>query len=427
MLDRISFSNSATSVPLQRHAGIASEALSKSMERLSSGLRINRAADDAAGKAVAEKLKAQVKGLAQANANAQDGINLLQIADGGLNETAGILQRMRELVIQAANDTYTQADRAKIQTEIEQLKHNLTEIAQKTQFNGRTLLDGSIAGSRFGEPDGAYIVNNPTVGFPGSQGSLMRDIDVTYLGADEDLTFDMTIVDPGIPSYFGWSPYPAVAVTIAASNGFSWGEQALNEFWVGRGPVYDYTPVMTANGWGLGVYWGSNIISPTLDAGKTFTVFLDHTLSAVTIDRSLEFQVGGNAGQTMRVGLRGVSAMDLRLEGITVSGSTEADSHAKADKALRAIDSALNRVNEERSRLGAWQNRMVNSVQNTEQAGIEQATSLSSIADTDMAKESAAMTRNQVLQQASISLLSQANTIPNVALKLLDSAPKPPA
>jgi flagellin len=147
MLNRLSFSAAASQAAVNKVSS-QTNAVAQSFERLSSGLRINRAADDAAGSAIATKMTSQVRGLAQANANAQDAVNLLQTADGGLTETAAVLQRMRELVVQAGNDTYTQADRTKIQTEIEQLKETLTSLAQNTQFNGRKLLDGSIAKSR---------------------------------------------------------------------------------------------------------------------------------------------------------------------------------------------------------------------------------------------------------------------------------------
>jgi flagellin len=122
----------------------------KALQKLSSGYRINSAADDAAGLAISEKMKAQIAGLNQAQRNAQDGISLIQTAEGALNETTSILQRMRELVVQAGNDTNTQQDRANIQTEIDQLGAEINRIASQTQFNGKTLLDGSLSSSASG-------------------------------------------------------------------------------------------------------------------------------------------------------------------------------------------------------------------------------------------------------------------------------------
>ena len=126
---------------------IATNAQSKSMEKLSSGLRINRAGDDAAGLAISEKMRAQIRGLDQASRNAQDGISLIQTAEGALNETHSILQRMRELAVQAANDTNTETDRQELQKEVNQLAQEITRIAKNTEFNTQKLLDGSLSGT----------------------------------------------------------------------------------------------------------------------------------------------------------------------------------------------------------------------------------------------------------------------------------------
>lgn len=132
-----------------RNLSVTDGQLSKSLERLSSGLRINRAADDAAGLAISEKLRGQVKGLNQAVANAQNGISLIQTAEGALNESHSILQRMRELAVQSANDTNTSADRAQIQKEVDQLASELTRISDTTEFNTKKLLDGSFTDAQF--------------------------------------------------------------------------------------------------------------------------------------------------------------------------------------------------------------------------------------------------------------------------------------
>jgi hypothetical protein len=232
------------------------------------------------------------------------------------------------------------------------------------------------------------------------------------------MSFFLTLVD--LHTMYAGSTLPAVAAAITTSSGWTWSEGKVNEFFVGMGPPMDYTGfLMPSTGWGVSISWNNNYVFPTLDAGKTFELYLDHTLTAVTIDRSIEFQVGGNAGQTIRVGFRDVSAAALRLEGLTVLGATEADSHVKADKAIRSLDQALNRVNEEQSRIGAWQNRLQQSVQNTGQASEQQSASQATIRDADFALESAALTRHQVLMNASSSLLSQANIVPQMALSLL--------
>jgi flagellin len=418
MMNRLSFSAAASQGAVNKVSS-QTGAVAQSFERLSSGLRINRAADDAAGSAVATSLSAQVRGLAQANANAQDAVNLLQTADGGLTETAAVLQRMRELVVQAGNDTYTQADRAKIQTEIEQLKETLTSLAHNTQFNGRKLLDGSIAASRFAEPNGAYITGNPTVGLPGDQGAWIRGVDI-YAQGEQDVQFTIDILDPGLPSLPG-SPYPAVTAHIRDSSGYTTTYFGYyNDAIPGQGVPTDFSGgMLPISGWGVGIYWSPHILYPTVDAGKSFTMFLDHTLSVVTVDRSLEMHTGANAGQTMNIALRSVTAEDLRLESLTVLGTTEAASHVRVDKSLRSIDLALARVNEERSRVGAWQNQLGHTMLNTSQAGENLSVSRSDLMDADYAKESTQLTRQQVLQNASISLVAQTNIVPEMALKLL--------
>src|SRR6056297_1879796 len=137
--------NNLMAMNTHRQLGINNSATSKSVEKLSSGFRINRAADDAAGLAISEKMRAQIRGLDQATRNAQDGISLIQTAEGALNETHSILQRMRELSVQAANDTYTSTDRQEIQKEIDQLTSEIDRIAATTEFNQKKLLDGTTS------------------------------------------------------------------------------------------------------------------------------------------------------------------------------------------------------------------------------------------------------------------------------------------
>jgi flagellin len=141
--------NNMQAINAHRQLGINATAQSKSIEKLSSGLRINRAGDDAAGLSISEKMRAQIRGLNQASRNAQDGISLIQTAEGALNETHAILQRMRELAVQAANDTYVDNDRSYIQAEIKQLTAEINRIASTTEFNTQKLLDGTYSGKKF--------------------------------------------------------------------------------------------------------------------------------------------------------------------------------------------------------------------------------------------------------------------------------------
>lgn len=148
-----------TALNANRQLGITNTNLARSTEKLSSGYRINRASDDAAGLAISEKMRGQIRGLKQASTNAQDGQSLIQTAEGAMNEIHSVLQRMRELTVQAKNDTYLQSDRGKIQTEVEQLQCEITRISNQTEFNQMKLLDGSFTGKQFqvGANDGQTI------------------------------------------------------------------------------------------------------------------------------------------------------------------------------------------------------------------------------------------------------------------------------
>lgn len=174
-------------------SGVAS-AQSKSTEKLSSGYRINRAADDAAGLSISEKMRGQIRGLNQASTNAQDGISLIQTAEGALNESHSILQRMRELAVQAANGTETDDDREAVQNEIEQLQSELTRISDTTEFNTMKLLDGSMSGSKVNASVSKTAENNLTTVDATAQVNT-TDAAVTAIGANADSTFSVTILD----------------------------------------------------------------------------------------------------------------------------------------------------------------------------------------------------------------------------------------
>ncbi|MGQ9473543.1 MAG: flagellin N-terminal helical domain-containing protein [Candidatus Caldatribacteriaceae bacterium] len=250
-------------------------ALSKSLEKLSSGLRINRAADDAAGLAISEKMRGQIKGLAQATRNAQDAISLIQTAEGALNETHSILQRMRQLAVQAANDTNTDADRAQIQQEIAQLISELNRIGDTTQFNTKVLLSGDFATT------------------------------------------------------------------------------------------------------------------------------------------ALTFHIGANRNQVIALNIGDMRASALGVNGLNVT------SQAFAESAIALLDTAINTVSTERSKLGAYQNRLEHTIANLGVAQENLSAAESRIRDVDMAAEMMEFTRAQILLQAGTAMLAQANTLPQAVLQLL--------
>ena len=268
-----------------RQLGNANNAQLKSMEKLSSGLRINRAGDDAAGLAISEKMRAQIRGLDMAAKNAQDGISLIQTAEGALNETHAILQRMRELAVQAANDTNTAEDRKALQNEVDELAKEITRIANDTEFNTKKLLDGSVAKFTF------------------------------QIGANESQTITLEI--------------------------------------------------------------------GAMDA---------KTLQVDDGNDSEENDAGG---------------IDI---------SSDADT---ASEAITTIDKAIQKVSDERAKLGAYQNRLEHTINNLSTSAENLTAAESRIRDVDMARELMEQTKNAILAQASQAMLAQANQVPQGVLQLL--------
>ncbi len=276
-----------------RQLGINQNFQQSSMEKLSSGLRINRAGDDAAGLSISEKMRAQIRGLDQASRNSQDGISLIQTAEGALDESHSILQRMRELVVQAGNTgTNEEADLQAIQDEIGQLQEELTGIANRTEFNGKTLLNGDF------------------------------------------------------------------------------------------------------------------------DADS---------------DNSLVFQIGANATQQISVNIENMDAASLgtddtlNIASINVTGFVDnaADEAGGFDETLAIVDAALQQVSDQRSALGSVQNRLEHTIRNLDNSSENLQAAESRIRDVDMAKEMMEFTKNNILSQASQSMLAQANQLPQSVLQLL--------
>jgi len=265
--------NNLMAMNSHRQLGINQNAASKSLEKLSSGLRINRAGDDAAGLSISEKMRGQIRGLNQASRNAQDGISLIQTAEGALNESHAILQRMRELAVQSSNDTNVTADRTALAEEVNALKEELTRIGEKTQFNKQNLLTGSLSGA------------------------------VIHIGA--------------------------------------------------------------------------------------------------------------NAGESVSISIANMTASGLSVDATTVSTQTDANT------AITTIDSAIETLSEERSGLGALQNRLEHTIKNLDNASENLQASESRIRDVDMAKEMMNFTKNNILNQAAQAMLAQANQQPQGVLQLL--------
>jgi flagellin len=343
--------------------------LSKSLEKLSSGLRINRASDDAAGLTIAEGLKSQIGGLNVAARNAQDGISVVQTAEGALSESQSILQRLRDLAVQAGNDSNSDKARTAIQTEATSLVEELGRIAKSTNFNGINLLDGTSASLTF------------QIG-AGSDASSQVSVGLTDLSAVAD-----TLKTGGA----------SFAVANAAAVDGDWTFTAGDsEVVVDMGSAGDYTSVNQV----------ADKLNKTAEFGANFTATVDGNNLVVTSKAGVAFDLTAAPGTGAAVGTN--TPADL-----------EFSSAAKAQASIGKIDAAIENISEQRSKLGAMQNRFESAV-NTINVSIENlSASKSRLTDVDMAAEMVNFTRANILSQSGTAMLSQANQMPQLALQLL--------
>lgn len=344
----------------------------RALERLSTGLRINRAADDPAGLCISEKMRAQIRGLKQAVRNAQDSISMLQTAEGGLNETHSILQRIRELAIQAANDTLSQSDRDAITTEVSQLISEINRIGNSTKFNGKPLLNGMLGAKR----DQASTLNDTVAGIENNS-----DIDVT--GA-------------AIGTYTISTDFAAGTSTIKLTDGIG-NAYVLSS--VGDGAqILDFGPM------GIKIKLSSSFVASD-EAMDNLNIIVS---GAPTV-----FQLGASPGDSMSASINDMTSSGLGLNSIDLSN------HSGALTAVEILDSAISKVSAERAKLGTSINRLEHSINNIETSIINLTEAESRIRDADMAKEMMEFTKYSILEQVAMALLAQANQRPYAILKLL--------
>lgn len=380
-----------------RQLGIAQTRGAKSMEKLSSGFRINRAGDDAAGLAISEKMRGQIRGLNQASRNAQDGISLIQTAEGALNETHAILQRMRELTVQSANDTNTDADRTQIQAEIDQLTDEIDRIANTTQFNTINLLDGSNEG-----------IVRP------------RDASIT-LNNNSNVNFQITGLDRSDLS--GITGAGSVTITMTGSGG----NQTLNV--TSQGSELTFSGI-SADSSTITIVDGDNTIEVDLGknlsgmrAGESVTLVVagGHE-GEYNPSGSIYLQIGANTGQNMFVSISSMKADDLGLrddDGKAINIQEITGYSGKAIGAISMVDGAIQQVSAQRAELGAIQNRLEYTIANLNTSSENLQAAESRIRDVDMANEMMEFTKQNILQQASTAMLAQANMAPQSVLQLL--------
>ena len=377
-----------------RNMNINNTAAGKSMEKLSSGLRINRAGDDAAGLAISEKMRGQIRGLTQASRNSADGISMIQTAEGALNETTNILQRMRELAVQASNDTNTTSDRNEIQKEINALTEEVDRIANNTEFNTQKLLNGNKNGV------GGEVVNEAVTAQAGifkfNLGTKIKDgTEITIDG--ESITFDAATgankdaaknaLEAKFQNY-QFDVKDTGEVTITQKAGFEIDKESMKVSSSGKAQVVDVQTV--------GI------------AAK------DEELS----DGKAHIQVGANSNQSMKIEIGDMRAKALNIvdeRGNSLSVLSAED----ANKAITAFDAALNEVSSQRANLGAVQNRLEYTISNLDNTAENLTSAESTLRDVDMAKEMMEYSKNNILNQAAQAMISQANQQPQNVLQLL--------
>ncbi|CUH94429.1 hypothetical protein P22_0495 [Propionispora sp. 2/2-37] len=377
-------------------------AASKSLEKLSSGLRINRAGDDAAGLAISEKMRGQIRGLDQATRNSQDSISLIQTAEGALNETHSILQRMRELSVQAANDTNSVSDRQALQDEMNQLTSEIDRIAGTTEFNTKKLLNGDLKGS------------TDMIKGSGATESTFANGSVNLLTSNAKLSTNgkTDVIHVNIVSSSKISSGISAAVISKTS---VLGNVSASKIIISSGKIVLSVQTVTAGGLTL-TYNISN--ATKLKAGDTITISIQSGALATNGNNAVTAQIGANAGQVLKIG---INAMDSTALGVRDSKGNALDitDQKNADGAIYLVNNALEKVSTERSKLGAYQNRLEHTINNLGASSENLTAAESRIRDVDMAKEMMNFQKNNILQQAAQAMLAQANQQPQGVLQLL--------
>jgi flagellin len=366
------------SLNTQRNLSASQSSLSTSIQRLSTGMRINSAKDDAAGLAISSRMDSQVRGLTTAARNANDGVSLAQTAEGSLGNIGDMVQRMRELAVQSSNGTNSSTDRAALQTEVGQLKQEIDRVAQTTNFNGTKLLDGSLTSAKFqvganaGESITVGSITNAQLAGMGSvtRASTQSSTAITSLGATSlgDLTVNGT--DIGVLAAAGTTQERQAQVVDAI-----------------------------------------NRLSTTTGVGASF----DAQNNAIVLSSNATITLTGAAGA--KVGF--VAADSATAAASANMASLDVSSFGGAQLAIQQCDAALTQINGARANLGAVQNRFASAISNIQISSENTTAAKSRITDTDFASETANLSRAQILQQAGNAMLSQANQLPQQVLSLL--------
>lgn len=370
-----------------------------SMEKLSSGLKINKAADNATGLAISEKMRSQIRGLDQASQNTQDGISVVQTAEGAIEEVGNIVQRMRELAVQGANETNTGSDRAKISEELTQLHEEIDRIAESTQFNGKDLLNGKNT---------VRVENGHTI---------TKDA----AGANTDVAIE-------VQEGFDFDDLTTNDLKVKVANGqIQFGNGASNKYGI------------AATNLGNDKVNKDGVITITDSNGKSikFTVTNAAGLDLATekslgkkeatteniSGKEISLQVGANTSdsQTLKVKIENVSTGSLGLDADTITKMAKEGKKGTdaANTMIKSLDKALERVNTSRANLGAMQNRLETTASNLTTSNENLTAAESRIRDVDVAEEMMNLSKLNLINQAAQAMMSQAKSQPEGVMQLL--------
>jgi flagellin len=474
----LSVNTNIASLTVQKNLNKAADSLSTAMTRLSSGLKINSAKDDAAGLQISNRLTSQINGLGVAVKNANDGTSIAQTAEGAMQESTNILQNMRELALQSANGSNSDEDRASLQSEYSQLTSELTRIATTTTFGGKNLIDGSFGTTAFQVGSNANETINVTLGdvsantigsqqiassavTPSTTGVTGGAVAITGSGTVKNITVAAGASAKDIASQMNGA-VAGLSATASTTASFTIDSTKTSaalptsfSVQVGSGTAVNLKGVtdlgsladqLNSNSSKLGISVNYDSVKQTLsvksDTGDNITFSGGDANSGIsvatqgsdgTVGTATALPATGNLIATGQVSLNSAKSYSLSGAGITGVFSagttatssltsvseTDISSAAGAQKAIAALDKAISNIDSQRADLGAVQNRFDSTVANLQSISQNSTAARSRVQDADFASETAELTKQQTLQQASTAILSQANQLPASVLKLL--------
>lgn len=381
-----------------RMLNITTNAQSKSTEKLSSGYKINRAADDAAGLSISEKMRKQIKGLDRASTNAQDGVSCVQTAEGALTEVHSMLQRMNELAVQASNGTLSEDDRSNIQDEVDQLITEIDRVSETTKFNETYLLKGDDNKAQISNT----VYSSPQMGMVKDAMADGSKLEVkTAMDSTGKTVYKFT---SGLKEGDTWAGKKVVANTATpAADQITVDDAKAAELIAMNKVITSYAGEMGINGVTLAE--GENDVTST---SKTFNY--NDALN-------VSLHVGADSSDNNKISMKieSMSSDYLGIKDLKVSGKT----YLQATGSIDTISDAISKVSKQRSELGAVQNRLEHTINNLDNVSENTQTAESRIRDTDMAKEMVNYSKNNILAQAGQSMLAQANQSNQGVLSLL--------